>query len=273
MNQLNRYFKILGLEPDAALEEARQAYRALVRTWHPDRFGDDPSLQLRAQERLKEINEAYHVVHEVISSREEVKPGASPYPASFTKTPSPDCRAPSSTKPDKPPSRPEGQPITPLFYFWPNVLLFLLALAGLRISWQRYGLSMQGFGYLLQITSIPLVFAVVCNARLGCSRRLWTGYVAAVLLFATVIAVDTISYNKEISDSAYFRSFGERDASDITVTHGGGVAEMPAGSSLPPSERRVNTGPMVPAAPLAPTAPVVPAAPMAPAAPFAPRAR
>ena len=138
MNQVNRYFKILGLAPDAAPAEARQAYRALVRTWHPDRFGDDPSLQLRAQERLKEINEAYRVVQEVISAREEAKLGVCRHATSSTKTPFADHRAsPSSAKADKPACPPERQPITPLFYFWPNVLLFLLTLAGIRLSWQR----------------------------------------------------------------------------------------------------------------------------------------
>ena len=33
-----------------------------MKVWHPDRFGGDPRLQKKAQEKLKEINEAYEAV-------------------------------------------------------------------------------------------------------------------------------------------------------------------------------------------------------------------
>ena len=41
---------------DAALT---QAYRDLVKVWHPDRFAHDDRLRLKAQEQLKDINHAY----------------------------------------------------------------------------------------------------------------------------------------------------------------------------------------------------------------------
>ncbi|MDO8747360.1 MAG: DnaJ domain-containing protein [Thermodesulfovibrionales bacterium] len=59
MNDINRYFEILGLKPGASFEEAKEAYKDLVKVWHPDRFAHDPTLQQKAQEKLKEINEAY----------------------------------------------------------------------------------------------------------------------------------------------------------------------------------------------------------------------
>lgn len=59
MAHLDRYYKILGLEPGASPEEVKQAYRDLCRVWHPDRFPNDPRLQQKAQEKQKEINEAY----------------------------------------------------------------------------------------------------------------------------------------------------------------------------------------------------------------------
>ena len=31
----------------------------MAKVWHPDRFGHDERLQKKAQEKLKEINEAY----------------------------------------------------------------------------------------------------------------------------------------------------------------------------------------------------------------------
>lgn len=59
MNDLDRYYKVLELEPDASLEQVKQAYRDLAKVWHPDRFSHDPRLQQKAQEKLKEINDAY----------------------------------------------------------------------------------------------------------------------------------------------------------------------------------------------------------------------
>jgi len=57
-----RYYRVLGLEPGVSLEELKQTHKDLVKVWHPDRFADDPRLQQRAQEKLKEINAAYEQV-------------------------------------------------------------------------------------------------------------------------------------------------------------------------------------------------------------------
>ena len=59
MDDINRYFEILGLKLGASLDEVKDAYKDLVKVWHPDRFAHDPKLQQKAQEKLKEINEAY----------------------------------------------------------------------------------------------------------------------------------------------------------------------------------------------------------------------
>lgn len=59
MSDLDRYYKVLGLEPGASLDEVNQAYRDLAFIWHPDRIPkDNPRLQQKAQEKLKEINQA-----------------------------------------------------------------------------------------------------------------------------------------------------------------------------------------------------------------------
>jgi curved DNA-binding protein CbpA len=55
-----RCYEILGLEPGASIEEVKIAYRDLVKVWHPDRFINDPRLQLKSNEKIKEINEAYN---------------------------------------------------------------------------------------------------------------------------------------------------------------------------------------------------------------------
>ncbi len=54
-----RYYEILELQPGASREEVKRAYRDLVKIWHPDRFSHDPRLQQKAQDKLKDINEAY----------------------------------------------------------------------------------------------------------------------------------------------------------------------------------------------------------------------
>ena len=59
MNEVRHCYEIFELEPGASPEMVKQAYRDLVQIWHPDRFSHDPRLQQKAQERLKEINEAY----------------------------------------------------------------------------------------------------------------------------------------------------------------------------------------------------------------------
>lgn len=59
MVDLDKYYDILGLQPGATQKEIKQAYRDLAKVWHPDRFPNDPRLQQKAQEKLKEINEAY----------------------------------------------------------------------------------------------------------------------------------------------------------------------------------------------------------------------
>ena len=50
---------MLGVKPGVSDAELKAAHRDLAKVWHPDRFVHDPPLQEKAQEKLKEINEAY----------------------------------------------------------------------------------------------------------------------------------------------------------------------------------------------------------------------
>ena len=54
-------YQVLGVSPDASDEEVKKAYRDLARKYHPDNYHDNPLADL-AQERMKEINEAYESV-------------------------------------------------------------------------------------------------------------------------------------------------------------------------------------------------------------------
>jgi curved DNA-binding protein CbpA len=55
---MNDPYSVLGVSPGATDEELKKAYRELVRKYHPDNYHDNPLSDL-AQEKMKEINEAY----------------------------------------------------------------------------------------------------------------------------------------------------------------------------------------------------------------------
>jgi curved DNA-binding protein len=52
------YYAVLGVSPDADEQTIKQAYRTLARQYHPDVNPGDP----QAEERFKEINEAYQAL-------------------------------------------------------------------------------------------------------------------------------------------------------------------------------------------------------------------
>ena len=52
------YYKILGVDKGASNEEIKKAYRSLAKKYHPDLNPNDTS----AQEKFKDINEAYEVL-------------------------------------------------------------------------------------------------------------------------------------------------------------------------------------------------------------------
>lgn len=55
---MSKYYEVLGVSKDAPEKEIRQAYRRLARQYHPDVNKNDAA----AEEKFKEINEAYSVL-------------------------------------------------------------------------------------------------------------------------------------------------------------------------------------------------------------------
>lgn len=55
---INHAYEVLGLNPGASQEQVKQAYRQLVKIWHPDRFFN-PEDKQEAESKIKEINLAY----------------------------------------------------------------------------------------------------------------------------------------------------------------------------------------------------------------------
>ena len=52
------YYEVLGLSKDASQEQIKKAYRKLAKAYHPDANPGNKE----AEEKFKEINEAYEVL-------------------------------------------------------------------------------------------------------------------------------------------------------------------------------------------------------------------
>ncbi len=55
-------YSVLGVKADASDEEIKRAYRELARKYHPDNYQNNPLADL-AEEKMKEINEAYDAIN------------------------------------------------------------------------------------------------------------------------------------------------------------------------------------------------------------------
>jgi hypothetical protein len=55
-----RWYKTLELEPGADLVMVRKSYRRLMRTYHPDKFANDPKKLEAATEMARRLTEAYN---------------------------------------------------------------------------------------------------------------------------------------------------------------------------------------------------------------------
>lgn len=63
MEERKDYYKILGVEKTASEDEIKAAYKKLALKYHPDRFASKTEKeQKEAEEKFKEINEAYQIL-------------------------------------------------------------------------------------------------------------------------------------------------------------------------------------------------------------------
>jgi hypothetical protein len=60
MKKIVDYRKLLGVQKDTELKELKTIYRNLMKDCHPDKFQDNDEEKLAAEQRSKEIIEAYH---------------------------------------------------------------------------------------------------------------------------------------------------------------------------------------------------------------------
>ena len=56
---LKDYYQILGVSREASAQDVKKAFRRLALRYHPDR---NPDIPKQAEEKFKEINEAYQVL-------------------------------------------------------------------------------------------------------------------------------------------------------------------------------------------------------------------
>ncbi|MCI8942064.1 MAG: J domain-containing protein [Oscillospiraceae bacterium] len=61
-------YEVLNIPSTATDEEVKKAYRDLARKYHPDNYHDNPLADL-AQEKMKEINAAYHTIQQERGNR------------------------------------------------------------------------------------------------------------------------------------------------------------------------------------------------------------
>ena len=83
---LSKAYEVLGVKPGVSMRELKAAHRDLAKVWHPDRFLHDPRLQEKAQEKLKEINEAYELISSGKVPRPVTPPPRAQQTVQYTKT-------------------------------------------------------------------------------------------------------------------------------------------------------------------------------------------
>ncbi len=71
MERMHQLFRKLELDDDATFDQVKNAYRDLVKVWHPDRFANDAKLRARAEEKTKELNDTFAELSKFFESRQE----------------------------------------------------------------------------------------------------------------------------------------------------------------------------------------------------------
>lgn len=73
-------YEVLGVGPDASDDEIKRTYRDLARKYHPDNYQNNPLADL-AEEKMKEVNEAYDAITRQRSGGEGHQSGGATYQA------------------------------------------------------------------------------------------------------------------------------------------------------------------------------------------------
>ncbi len=98
---MNRYdaLRILGLDPEATLDEVRRAYREQVNLWHPDRYSENSALKAMALKNVQDANRAWTYLRTRLpQSAPAPKKPTLRYPAGRSSQPTPEFVIPSTRK-------------------------------------------------------------------------------------------------------------------------------------------------------------------------------
>jgi len=75
-------YHVIGADHADTAESLKDRYRTLVKTWHPDKFANDPVMRERAEKKMKQINSAYQMVRDAplrsFTPRQEETPRTAP---------------------------------------------------------------------------------------------------------------------------------------------------------------------------------------------------
>lgn len=86
-------YEVLGVSENATDEQIKTAYREMAKKYHPDNYNDSPLADL-AEEKMKEVNEAYDAICDMRrnSGKSSSSSGSYGTGSSYTKTSYPDVR-------------------------------------------------------------------------------------------------------------------------------------------------------------------------------------
>jgi hypothetical protein len=75
MKRINEYKRLFSVDDEIDLKSLKTTYRNLVKEWHPDKFRDDDELGKVAEDKSRQIIDAYHflvsIAPETISANHE----------------------------------------------------------------------------------------------------------------------------------------------------------------------------------------------------------
>ena len=81
-SQISAYLELFDLPDSFTEDQLKQAYHDLVQVWHPDKHSHNERLRKKADDKMKEINQAYQVLQSVLINgsfrfeRSKSRPGA-----------------------------------------------------------------------------------------------------------------------------------------------------------------------------------------------------
>ena len=60
MKRINEYKKLFNVESALELKDLKKTYRGLIKEWHPDKFQEGDDKAVEAEEKSRQIVDAYH---------------------------------------------------------------------------------------------------------------------------------------------------------------------------------------------------------------------